>query len=95
MTEPVCGACKSYIDVRLRDAEKRVAAEFAATRVAIDKAEAALGLRLEAMNEFRAQINAERSRYVTRDAMQAHIRVYTAVIMAVMSVVALVFKVAG
>jgi hypothetical protein len=40
---------------------------FAAHKIALDKAESAMNMRLEAMNEFRAQITSERGDYVKKD----------------------------
>lgn len=37
------------------------------SQVAVDKAEHAMNVRLEAMNEFRSQLNTQASRFVTRD----------------------------
>lgn len=62
-------------EVLFAETEKRVADRFHAQQVALDKAEHALSLRLEAMNEFRDQITRERALYVTRDQLDLSIKV--------------------
>jgi hypothetical protein len=47
------------------------AREHALTQTAVEKAEQSLGVRLEGMNELRAQITGERGTYVTRDMLEA------------------------
>jgi hypothetical protein len=47
------------------------AREHGLTQTAVEKAEQSLGVRLEGMNELRAQITGERGTYVTRDMLEA------------------------
>lgn len=56
--------------------------EHEAHNLAISKAETGLTLRLETMNEWRAQLNAERTNFVTREQLEAKLetanaRLYT------------------
>jgi len=65
-----------YIDVRIRSLEDKIEAlskynaqHFDLNEKAIRKAEEAMLIRLETMNEFRAQINQERISYATKDSV--------------------------
>ena len=57
--------------------DKRTTGHFETQQVALDKAEQALSLRLEAMNEFRDQITQERALYVTRDQLDLSMKIVT------------------
>jgi hypothetical protein len=54
-----------YVDRRLRDLEKRLEIIAKLNRVAVDKAADMLNVRLESMNEFRAQMKDQQSTYAT------------------------------
>jgi len=58
---------RDYIISLLDEREKAHTAQWAASQKALDAASAALGARLERMNEFREQIREERVTYVRRD----------------------------
>ncbi len=57
------------LNLLIHERDGRMDDRFLAFREAIEKAERAMGTRLEAMNAFRAQIERERASYVTRDFM--------------------------
>lgn len=58
---------REYVEARLEELEKRIELSDRLRDTALDKAEAAMLVRLTAMNEFREQLNKERSEYVRRD----------------------------
>jgi hypothetical protein len=55
-----------YIDLRLRELEKRLEVTLAAKDTALTLSSASLEKRLETMNEFRVQIKDERSLFLPR-----------------------------
>lgn len=57
------------LNLLMSERDMRMDDRFKAAQEAIQKAESSLAVRLEQMNEFRAQINQERGRYITRDFM--------------------------
>ena len=59
---PLCCIAK----VRFEEMDRRYAQRFDALEVAIHKAEAAMDIRLESMNQFRKQILEERTSFATR-----------------------------
>ena len=61
---------REYIERILEEREKAHRAEWIASEKALDAAAEALSARLETMNEFRAQINAERALYVRREELK-------------------------
>ena len=63
MNEPVT---LREIDIRFADLYKYMAASAEATKIALDKAATDLDVRLEHMNEFRAQIDKERGSYAQK-----------------------------
>jgi len=67
---------QKYIDMRLKATEDKIDAQstyiqqhFDLNDRALQKAEDAMLIRLDSMNEFRAQINKERTEYVTKDSL--------------------------
>lgn len=61
---------KDYVDTRFCDLRIMLDERFSHQQRAMDKSSEALGIRLVAMNEFRDQINKERSEYVTRKELE-------------------------
>ena len=59
---PLCCIAK----VRFDEMDRRFAQKFDALEESIDKAEKAMAIRLESMNQFRAQILEERTSFATR-----------------------------
>lgn len=62
-----------YLEERIIALDRRLQDWINESRRAIDKAEAALADRLEHMNEFRAQILAERGNFVSHEKFDAHV----------------------
>jgi hypothetical protein len=62
---------KDYFDQRLSDLEEKIDVIFELNKTAIDKSEAKLDIRLEAMNEFRAQLNRQAGTFLTKDFFEA------------------------
>ena len=67
---------RDYIDSRMKAEERRlddflklITQHFDLNAKAIEKAEEAMLIRLEQMNEFRAQINKERAEYASKEAV--------------------------
>jgi uncharacterized coiled-coil protein SlyX len=67
---------REYIESRINSLEDKIISQskyieqhFELNERAIKKAEEAMLVRLETMNEFRAQINKERTDYVTKEAL--------------------------
>ena len=65
---------RDYIDTRFMELEKKLALQSDLNDRAIQKAEESLKIRLEAMNEFRKQIEKERQSYMTRDIYEANLK---------------------
>lgn len=68
---------RDYIDLRIKNVEDKINSlsiyltqHFELNEKAIKKAEEDMTVRLEGMNEFRSQINSERSNYVTRELLE-------------------------
>ena len=59
---PLCCIAK----VRFEEMDRRFEAKFEALEEAIEKAERAMAIRLESMNQFREQILDERASFATR-----------------------------
>ncbi len=82
MTEPIGRiSTRDYIDLRIKNVEDKIDSlekyqtqHFELNELAIKKAEEAMLTRLESMNEFRSQINAERSEYVTKEALEMSVK---------------------
>lgn len=78
MPQPDDISWRDYVDVRfaaIENAAEKSEIAVHATLVAKEKVDEqtaeALKIRLESMNEFRAQINSERGSYVTKDTLDA------------------------
>jgi len=65
---------KSYFEAMLEALERQMNERLAGMQIAVNKAEAVMNERLAHMNEFRDQINQERSSYVTREFLDLSIR---------------------
>lgn len=61
------GGCKTYINARIDDHQRQHTAEDAALRAATE----AMAARLDAMNEFRAQLVNQAGTFVTRDLLDS------------------------
>jgi len=60
---------KKYFELMVNSLEKRFEQKFCASEKALKKAEDSLLVRLESMNEFRAQINSERNLFITKESV--------------------------
>ncbi len=74
--EQLTVSLRDYIDTRIKNVESQIkslsefnAQHFYLNEEAIKKSEQAMTVRLEGMNEFREQINKERSDYVTKETL--------------------------
>jgi hypothetical protein len=61
---------KEYFLTLFAERERQAELRQTTSQMAIDKAERAMTLRLEQMNEFRAQMQQERATFATRDSVQ-------------------------
>ncbi len=59
--------CLKSLEDKIENQSEFIAQHFELNEKAIKKAEEAMQIRLEGMNEFRSQINMERMNYLTRD----------------------------
>ena len=73
-TDPAAGtssatdvSLREYVEMRINAESRRLEQRIDASHEAVAKAEDAMTLRLEGMNEFRSQIQSERATYATRE----------------------------
>jgi hypothetical protein len=61
---------QEYVTRLIDEQEHKTALRFAASQRAVDHAMSALDYRLESMNEFRSQIQTERTGYATKESLE-------------------------
>lgn len=65
---------EKYIDTRFEEICRYIDRRFEDSRLAIDKAEHSMNMRLEGMNEFRDQLRDQAARFITREELASQLR---------------------
>ena len=78
---------REYVDARLCELKRIIDMNESNREMAVKLAADALGLRLESMNEFRTQMERERSTYVTREYLASARKELIAIVLGIVAIV--------
>ena len=78
---------REYVDARLCELKRIIELNESNHEMAVKLAADALAIRLESMNEFRTQIDRERSTYVTREYLASARKELIAIVLGIVAIV--------